>query len=235
MVPPLRPPGLSHRGDVEVHPAALAIEEDGVVLAGIEAGGPTAGPVAPDDLVHEVVLPEDIVQHQPKLGVHAPVDMQIQTPGGGEERMTAGEDGAHPLEVFRLRHIVPEEGYPALLVLVAPALEGIPRAEGRVQVDELHLPFVFVDQLRQELFRTNQKKGTGTAYIVLLRFAIDPHSPFLRSLLLSIIIQDVGPDSKGYPHILLIVVTFFARFRKYIAMGRLRCYYISYLFYGGFL
>ena len=154
------------------------------MLAGIETSGSAAGFVAPDDLVHEVVWAEDIVQHQSELGAHAPIDMQVQAASGGKEGMAAGEDGTHPFEVFRLGHVVPEEGYPALLVLVALALEGIPRAEGRIEVDQLDFPLVFFDQFRKELFRTGQEEGTGSADLMMLRLAIDPHPSFLRYLII---------------------------------------------------
>ena len=177
VVAAFRPPGLAYGGDVEIHLAALAIEEDGVMLAREEAGGPAAGLVAPDDLVHEVVLAEDLVQQEPELGAHAPVDMQVEAPGGGEKGVAAGEDGPHPFEILPLGHVVPKQGD----VLFSLALEGVPRAEGRIQIDELDLAAVLPDQGRQLLLGTGQKEGPGAAYVVMFRLAIDPHRTFLRS------------------------------------------------------
>ena len=98
------------------------------MLAGEETGGPTAGLIAPYDLVHEVFLTEDIVQHQPELGTHAPVHVQVQAPAGGEEGVTAHENGTHPLEILRFGHVVPKEGDARILL----PLEGVPGSEGRV-------------------------------------------------------------------------------------------------------
>ena len=92
-----------------------------------------------------------------------------------EEGVTAREDGAHPFEILRLGHIVPEEGDHVPTISIALALEGVPRAEGRVQIDQLDLAAIFGDQLRQLFFGTGQEEGPGTAYLMMLRFAIDPH------------------------------------------------------------
>ena len=141
------------------------------MLAGEETGGPTAGLIAPYDLVHEVFLTEDIVQHQPELGTRAPVHVQVQAPAGGEEGVTAHENGTHPLEIVRFGHVVPKEGDARILL----PLEGVPGSEGRVQVDQLDLAAVFRDQLRQLFFGTGQEKGPGSTDVMMLRFAIDPH------------------------------------------------------------
>ena len=92
------------------------------------------------------------------------------------------------------------------------SLEGITGSEGRIEIDELDLAFICFYKLWKQFFGTGKKERTGSAYLMMFRFAIDPHSSFLRYSFPLIIIQDIGPDSKRYPYILLTVVTFFARF-----------------------
>ena len=63
--------------------------------------------------------------------------------------MTAGEDGAHPFQVLRLRHVVPEQRDLCYVVLFALSLKGVSGAERRVQIDQLDLATIGFDQLRQ--------------------------------------------------------------------------------------
>ena len=74
----------------------LLIRHCSPTLAGIKTGGPAPGPVAPDDLVHEIAFAKEFIQQQAKFGAHAVIDMQIQAPGGTKQFPAARKDGAHP-------------------------------------------------------------------------------------------------------------------------------------------
>ena len=80
-----------HGVDIEVVLAALAVEEDGIVLAAEIAPRRAAGVVDPGDLVEEVLFAEDVIQDQAQAGRGAKIAVEKEHAVLAQEAVAAFE------------------------------------------------------------------------------------------------------------------------------------------------